>query len=60
VLEDSGIGCQAAVAAGAFTVAVPHGQSLGHQFPGVKLAAATLADQRIYDALALARVDPTC
>ena len=54
VLEDSGIGCQAAVAAGAYAVAVPHGQSLGHQFPGVKLTANTLADPRIYAALALA------
>ena len=39
VLEDSQIGCQAAVAAGAYTVAVPHGQSTAHQFPGVKFAA---------------------
>ncbi|HEX6960784.1 MAG TPA: HAD-IA family hydrolase, partial [Lacipirellula sp.] len=36
VLEDSQIGCQAAVAAGAYTVAVPHGQSMSHQFPGVQ------------------------
>jgi HAD superfamily hydrolase (TIGR01509 family) len=56
VLEDSQIGCQAAVAAGAYTVAVPHGQSLQHQFPGVQLIAATLADDRIYSALGLTKV----
>ena len=33
VLEDSQIGCQAAVAAGAYTVAVPHGQSLTAPVP---------------------------
>jgi HAD superfamily hydrolase (TIGR01509 family) len=51
VLEDSQNGCAAAVAAGAYAVAVPHGQSLQHQFPGVKFIADTLADSRIYKAL---------
>jgi HAD superfamily hydrolase (TIGR01509 family) len=53
VLEDSQIGCQAAVAAGAYTVAVPHGRSTSHQFPGVAFAANTLADERIYAALGI-------
>jgi len=52
VLEDSQIGSQAAVAAGAYAVAVPHGQSLEHQFPNVKFVATSLADERIYRALA--------
>jgi HAD superfamily hydrolase (TIGR01509 family) len=51
VLEDSQNGCAAAVAAGAYTVAVPHGQSLQHKFPGVRFVADTLADERIYGAL---------
>ncbi len=60
VLEDSQIGCQAAVAAGAYTVAVPHGQSMKHQFPGVQLIAKTLADLRIYDALRLGEPGGHC
>ena len=56
VLEDSQIGCQAAVAAGAFTVAVPSGQSEDHQFSGVSLIADSLADPRIYEALAIQAV----
>jgi HAD superfamily hydrolase (TIGR01509 family) len=55
VLEDSQNGCAAAVAAGAYTVAVPHGQSLQHRFPGVKFLASSLADARIYAALGIAR-----
>jgi HAD superfamily hydrolase (TIGR01509 family) len=55
VLEDSQNGCQAAVAAGAFAVAVPHGQSRAHKFHGVQFMADTLADPRIYDALGIAR-----
>jgi HAD superfamily hydrolase (TIGR01509 family) len=51
VLEDSHIGCQAAVASGAYTVAVPHGRSTSHEFPGVKFIAESLADPRIYAAL---------
>jgi HAD superfamily hydrolase (TIGR01509 family) len=60
VLEDSQIGCQAAVAAGAYTIAVPHGQSKQHQFPGAKFLADTLADERIYVALKLARPGGRC
>ncbi len=59
VLEDSQNGCASAVAAGAYTVAVPHGQSRGHQFPGVKFMATSLADERIYRALGIARVSPS-
>lgn len=54
VLEDSQNGCQAAVAAGSYTVAVPHGQSVQHQFPGVTFIATSLADERIYAALGIA------
>lgn len=54
VLEDSQIGCQAAVAAETFAVAVPDGQSQQHNFEGVKLIADSLADERIYHALGIA------
>lgn len=54
VLEDSQNGCAAAVAAGAFAVAVPHGQSMSHKFPGVQFVATSLADRRIYDAMGVA------
>ena len=60
VLEDSQIGCQSAVAAGAYTVAVPHGQSLQHQFPGVEFIAQSLGDERIYAALGLSRPGGHC
>jgi HAD superfamily hydrolase (TIGR01509 family) len=53
VLEDSHIGSRAAVAAGAYAVAVPHGQSSTHDFPGVKIVAHTLADPQIYEALGI-------
>ena len=53
VLEDSHNGCRAAVAAGAFTIAVPGGHSQGHDFAGAQLVADTLADKRIYEALGL-------
>jgi HAD superfamily hydrolase (TIGR01509 family) len=53
VLEDSQIGCQAAVAAGAYAVAVPHGQSQRHKFPAVKFIANTLADEHILAALGI-------
>jgi HAD superfamily hydrolase (TIGR01509 family) len=56
VLEDSQTGCQAALAAGAVTVAVPHGQSLGHRFDGVALVADSLADPGIYASLGIATV----
>ena len=51
VLEDSHNGCQAAVAAGTFAVAVPSGHSHTHDFSGASLIADTLADARIYAAL---------
>jgi HAD superfamily hydrolase (TIGR01509 family) len=53
VLEDSENGCRAAVAAGAYTVAVPSSHSHHHDFRGVALAADSLADPRIYQALGL-------
>jgi HAD superfamily hydrolase (TIGR01509 family) len=53
VLEDSANGCRAAVAAGAFTVAVPNRHTHTHQFPRVQLVADTLADRRIRDVLGL-------
>jgi HAD superfamily hydrolase (TIGR01509 family) len=51
VLEDSANGCRAAVAAGAFTVAVPNHHTYKHDFTGVELIADTLADPRILAAL---------
>jgi len=60
VLEDSQIGCQAAVAAGAYTVAVPHGQSLQHSFPGARLIANSLADAHIYAALGVQQPGGHC
>jgi pseudouridine 5'-phosphatase len=53
VLEDSENGCRAAVAAGAFTVAVPSPHSHDHEFDGVALIATGLTDPRIYQALGL-------
>ncbi len=53
VLEDSENGCRAAVAAGAYTVAVPSPHSHHHDFHGVALTADSLADPRIYQALGL-------
>ncbi len=53
VLEDSQNGCRAAVASGAFAVAVPSGHSHTHDFTGAALVAQTLADPRIYRALGL-------
>lgn len=54
VLEDSQLGCQAAVAAGTYAVAVPGGHSLTHEFPGAKFIANSLVDNRIYHVLNLA------
>jgi len=51
VLEDSGNGCHAAVAAGAYSVAVPNRHTREHKFPGVKIIADTLTDSRILRAL---------
>jgi pseudouridine 5'-phosphatase len=53
VLEDSGNGCAAAVAAGAFTVAVPSRHTREHDFTGARFLADTLADARIYESLGL-------
>jgi HAD superfamily hydrolase (TIGR01509 family) len=53
VLEDSENGCRAAVAAGAFTVAVPGEHSREHDFSGVALIAEDLCDMRLYEALGL-------
>jgi HAD superfamily hydrolase (TIGR01509 family) len=53
VLEDSQNGCRAAIAAGAITVAVPSGHSRRHDFRGVALIANSLADERLYDLLAI-------
>jgi HAD superfamily hydrolase (TIGR01509 family) len=53
VLEDSQNGCRAAVAAGAFAVAVPGGHSVQHDFSGAAIVADTLRDPRIYAALGL-------
>jgi pseudouridine 5'-phosphatase len=54
VLEDSGNGCRAAVAAGAYAVAVPNRHTREHKFPNVQLTADTLADPRIRRVLNLA------
>jgi HAD superfamily hydrolase (TIGR01509 family) len=53
VLEDSQNGCRAAVAAGAFAVAVPAGHSRTHDFHGARLVIDTLADPRLYAVLGL-------
>ncbi len=47
VLEDSEIGCRAAMAAGAYTVAVPAEPSRRHNFSDVHLIATSLADPAI-------------
>jgi HAD superfamily hydrolase (TIGR01509 family) len=54
VLEDSANGCRAAVAAGAFTVAVPNRHTRQHTFPGAQFVADTLADSRIRRAFGIA------
>ena len=55
VLEDSQLGCQAAIGAGNYVVAVPGGQSEQHDFAGAGLIAESLADTHIYEALGLNR-----
>jgi HAD superfamily hydrolase (TIGR01509 family) len=55
VLEDSGNGCQAGVAAGAFTVAVPNRHTCNHDFRGAQFVADTLADPQIYRNLGLGK-----
>ena len=57
VLEDSQNGCRAAVAAGAFAVAVPGEHSRNHDFSGAALIAEGLSDPRIYQAMGLASRD---
>ena len=51
VLEDSEIGCRAAVAAGCCAIAVPTYKSQGHCFEGAYLICDSLADPRIQDLL---------
>jgi pseudouridine 5'-phosphatase len=53
VLEDTTNGCRAAVAAGAFTVAVPNRHTRNHNFAGARFIADTLADRRIREALSI-------
>jgi HAD superfamily hydrolase (TIGR01509 family) len=53
VLEDSHFGCRAAVASGAFTVAVPGEHSCRQDFSAANLVIASLADHRLYDVLGL-------
>jgi HAD superfamily hydrolase (TIGR01509 family) len=53
VLEDSANGCRAALAAGAYTVAVPNRHTSKHNFSGAQFIADTLADPRILEALQL-------
>lgn len=48
VLEDSGNGCAAAVAAGARTVAVPSEHTRGQDFAGAVLVADSLSDPRLW------------
>ncbi|TWU47238.1 Phosphorylated carbohydrates phosphatase [Rubripirellula tenax] len=49
VLEDSGNGCKAAVAAGAYTVAIPSEHTRGQSFDGAKLIAESLTDTRLWN-----------
>jgi HAD superfamily hydrolase (TIGR01509 family) len=53
VLEDSANGCRAAVAAGAFAVAVPNRHTAKHDFTGARFVAATLCDPHILAALSV-------
>ncbi|MDA8743684.1 HAD-IA family hydrolase [Rubripirellula amarantea] len=48
VLEDSGNGCAAAVAAGTYAVAVPSEHTRGQNFSGAKLVAESLLDPRLH------------
>ncbi|TWT79979.1 Phosphorylated carbohydrates phosphatase [Planctomycetes bacterium CA13] len=48
VLEDSGNGCAAAIAAGAQTVAVPNENTVGQSFDGAILVAESLMDPRLH------------
>ena len=53
VLEDSANGCRAAVASGAFAVAVPNRHTRNHNFDGARFVADTLNDPRIRETLQL-------
>ncbi len=53
VLEDSQNGCQAASAAGAFTVAVPARHSQTHDFSAAALVVESLSDPRLYSVLGI-------
>jgi len=53
VLEDSENGCRAAVAAGAFTVAVPSEHSRSHDFSAASLVVDSLADPRLLKAIGM-------
>lgn len=53
VLEDSEIGCRAAVSAGTIAVAVPGRHSVGHDFSGTRFVADSLHDTRIYRLLGM-------
>jgi len=55
VLEDSQNGCRAAAASGAFTVAVPGPHSNSQDFSVANLRIDSLADQRLYDVLGIAK-----
>jgi len=55
VLEDSQAGCRSAASAGAFVVAVPGAHSANHDFGVAALVVDSLADPRLYDALAIRR-----
>lgn len=51
VLEDSGNGCAAAVAAGALTVAIPNEHTATQDFSGATLIAESLLDRRLWQLL---------
>jgi HAD superfamily hydrolase (TIGR01509 family) len=53
VLEDSRNGCNAAAAAGAFTVGVPGEHSRRQDFSAANLVIESLADRRLYEVLGL-------
>ncbi len=55
VLEDSYNGCQAAIRAGTFAVAVPGGHSRGQDFGEASLVIDSLADPRLYEVLGIGR-----
>jgi len=53
VLEDSEVGCRAAVAAGTFAVAVPGLHSRHHDFSSASLVVDNLLNRKIYESLEL-------